>query len=108
MHKNSYILRILSHTNRCGGEFNDHYEIHQTHGQSAPNFPLGKYHIDKLSWHLHEIGLLAESGSAADGLRRRQSISIYDLSIINQFQSIVEQADDSTTKSSKQLELISF
>ena len=57
---------------------------------------------------MHEIRLLAESGSAADGLRRRQSISIYDLSIINQFQSIVEQADDSTTKSSKQLELISF
>ena len=100
-------MRIFSHANGCGGDFNDQYEIHQTHGQSAPNFPLGKYHID-ISWHLHEIRLLAESGSAADGLRRRQSISIYDLSIINQFQSIVEQADDSTTKSSKQLELISF
>ena len=105
MLKNTYILRILSHTNRCGGEFNDHYEIHQI-GQSAPNFPLGKYHIDKLPFA--RIRLLAESGSAADGLRRRQSISIYDLSIINQFQSIVEQADDSTTKSSKQLELISI
>ena len=100
----SYILHILSHTNGYGGEFNDQYEIHQTHGQSAPNFPLGKYHI-LISWHLHEIRLLAESGFAG---RKKASISIYDLSIINQFQSIVEQADDSTTKSSKQLELISF
>ena len=67
MLKNTYILRILSHTNRCGGEFNDHYEIHQI-GQSAPNFPLGKYHIDKLPFA--RIRLLAESGSAADGTKK--------------------------------------